>query len=352
MNLLLHVGLHRCATTAFQSYLAAHAAELAANRIRVGAGAVGAPALHRTLAQIPAGADWLVVSEENLLGPMIGIGTRLMAGLPAAGEAVRDAMAGGRVAVLLAFREPKAFLSSVYRFRLSVGETRDPEAFVRDIEPDGLSVMPLVTRLERIYGAGAVRLLDFDDVRRTRGLAYVRAGEAVTGRAWPGADALPLVNDTYPEVVAALMAALPDLGLALGKRHVHEICAIAHAFRHDYNRSPDTWRQITEEMATVASAGVVPVPHWVRGQIRFQLAERLARTAGFRTLAPGRRARVGDLVRQAVASGETPVADALWAALSPQHRARLEAEHAMLVDLARTGAAEARAGTEAGVSGD
>jgi len=148
VDVILHIGAHRTGTTAFQAYLQANRARLAAEGtaiwlpadIRAGplAGLMKRPGgraraladlrlarrLNRALARLrDGGASRLILSEENLLGTMASC---LSVGMPygdAWGRMRRlDRLFGGRIRrVGLGLRAPAPWWASVLAFRLGRG---------------------------------------------------------------------------------------------------------------------------------------------------------------------------------------------------------------------------------------
>ncbi|MGQ7793924.1 hypothetical protein ACUN0C_16065 [Faunimonas sp. B44] len=357
MNILLHAGLHRCATTAFQFWLEAERANLAGagiavltpqstpgtpfsalarNAARASPAAAGAARLEAWLrdyvAEIAGRSEWLVVSEENLFGPMPGVRPRLMAGLDAGAAILRRALPDAEIHVLVALREPKRFLASAYKFRLSVGDVRPPEAFAVSLDPAGLSFRTLFDRLVAAFGRERVALVDFERIVATQGEEYIDRAERITGRAWPHARPLPIANETYPDVIAAAVATLNEAGLGIGKAAIQEGCALADALRRPHNAAPDIRRDLADRLAAMLATSAVPMPRLVTGQARFGLAERLGRMGGGRLVSRAARERIAAAV-QAAAAGGPGVADALWNALPAESRTRLVEDYEALKPL-------------------
>lgn len=167
VEVVFHIGAHKCATSSVQQGLASYAertpglAYLPPTRpsertegrepnpqlkalIRL-AGRDDGPSVGAVveglvrLIEAEAGCERIVISDEYMLGPMPGLGWRFYPRAAALREALDGVARRFKVSVFLQSREPAAFLKSCHRFRVRFGLTLGYDAFLDRFALDTLS---------------------------------------------------------------------------------------------------------------------------------------------------------------------------------------------------------------------
>lgn len=243
MDVILHIGAHRTGTTAFQAYLQANRARLAAEGtaiwlpadIRAGplAGLMKRPGgraraladlrlarrLNRALARLrDGGASRLILSEENLLGTMASC---LSVGMPygdAWGRMRRlDRLFGGRIRrVGLGLRAPAPWWASVLAFRLGRGGPVPDAALIGRLASQGRGWEAVATDLAAALAGRTLAIWEFETLvsrpRLVLGALLGAAPPADLVRVAHGRNAAPSMAD----LSARLPASMPP-GLVHGK---------------------------------------------------------------------------------------------------------------------------------------
>ncbi|MBO6506505.1 MAG: hypothetical protein JJ850_00315 [Kordiimonadaceae bacterium] len=175
-KLIIHMGAHRCGSTAVQSMLRREQAQLRENGIKVllradmVAGGLDLRRLHKyhsvnpiwqsklkraVLAVDETNAHTLLASEENLMGTMPAVRSkgfyphfrRLVSGL-----ARLSSMVDGKaiIAPRLVIRRQDRYLESVYAFRISRGLNQDFDSFIRNVTKAPVSWLKLAQSLAKL----------------------------------------------------------------------------------------------------------------------------------------------------------------------------------------------------------
>ncbi|MCT8159306.1 hypothetical protein [Pseudoruegeria sp. SHC-113] len=185
LNVFLHIGAHKTATTHFQKLLDRNAERLAAASVRyVGPSTIRPTGLSlrqilgletgsRPGAALPVledlaqGARTVILSEENLLGPMFqGDTAQLFPLYPKADlrvERIVRGLSGCNLRLMLSVREPSSYLVSAYSqamLRARYGRFVD---FVGGAQPEQIQWSNLVRRLSLIKGAQELILWRYEE---------------------------------------------------------------------------------------------------------------------------------------------------------------------------------------------
>ena len=186
LDINIHIGAHKTASTHLQRLLLRNAARLSAkgcayfgpNRLRhdlrLPPLCVDRPANERVIAPLvsdlrnaAARGQNLVVSEENILGTtradIIARADRLYP--DADGQIARFLrLVGGRNATLyMAVRSPLSFINSAYVQQIKGGNLCDFETYVAGFDPPALRWSELVVRLLACPGVGRLVIWRFED---------------------------------------------------------------------------------------------------------------------------------------------------------------------------------------------
>ena len=171
----LHLGAHKTASTHLQKSLARNGDLLAQNAIRyfgpkflrhkehafldlfalrAEGEAIGNRSGPEQIEWLADGAKQVVLSEENILGPVFN---KLNSGVlyPQADlriERFTETISPHPVTVFIAIREPAKWLASLYSQRVIGGDLRSFEEFVGDNTPELLKWSNLIERLAKIPG--------------------------------------------------------------------------------------------------------------------------------------------------------------------------------------------------------
>lgn len=173
-KLIIHMGAHRCGSTAVQSMLRREQAQLRENGIKVllradmVAGGLDLRRLHkyhsvnpiwksklnRTVSALDeTDAHTLLASEENLMGTMPAVRSKGFYphfGRLARGLAKVSTMVEGKATIepRLVIRRQDRYLESVYAFRVSRGLGQDFDTFIRNVTKTPVSWLKLVQALD------------------------------------------------------------------------------------------------------------------------------------------------------------------------------------------------------------
>ena len=250
MKILVHVGLHRAASTSLQRWLNGHRTEWeAANRF-VHAGLSGASSgspfavlvgQHLRNMGPDAAAAFLsarleethhryasgVVSDENLIGPMPGSGTPFQGAEPLA--AVFEALSEvHEIVPVVILREHVAWLHSIHHTQQLRGETRNFADFFHSLPAARLNFGPM---LDRLSGSGARRMIvaSLEGLAADGGRGLQHSILAELGLPEHGATGLPVVNAGREPLLRAITSRLgahrtmladlggPDMGPLLAR---------------------------------------------------------------------------------------------------------------------------------------
>ncbi|SLN65947.1 hypothetical protein PSA7680_03484 [Pseudoruegeria aquimaris] len=187
LTVFLHIGAHKTATTHLQKLLDRNADRLAAASVRY----VGPSTLRPTglslrqflgledgsrpgaaesvLRDLAGGADTVILSEENLLGPMFqGDAGQLFPLYPKADlrvERIVRGLAGCDLRLMLSVREPASYLVSAYSQAMLRGRYGRFVDFVAGVAPERIQWSNLVKRLSLIEGPRELILWRYEDYR-------------------------------------------------------------------------------------------------------------------------------------------------------------------------------------------
>lgn len=178
-KLIIHMGAHRCGSTAVQSMLRREQTELLAHDIKVllradmVAGGVDLRRLHRYHSVNPIWQkklkdtvfavdnienDTMLVSEENLMGTMPAVRSkgfyphfgRLVRGMERLGAMLPDQVS---IEPRLVVRRQDRYLESVYAFRVSRGLAQGFDRFLKNVTKSSISWCRLAQQLEKLQPA-------------------------------------------------------------------------------------------------------------------------------------------------------------------------------------------------------
>ncbi|TNE62378.1 MAG: hypothetical protein EP335_12350 [Alphaproteobacteria bacterium] len=237
-QLIVHMGAHRCASSAVQALLRRNRATLEAAGVALFLRAdmeeadarVDARGLFRASWRNPTALwrahrfrqavmalphDRIVISEENLIGTMPGQYDGLFyPGFSRFLNALVPLGAQLDLVPRMIVRRQDRFVQSAYAFRVAFGLAQAFPAFVKDLDLQGLSWLRLATGVDRTGLADRFRFQPLE--------AWPRAEAAARASAFLGlADVLPAADETlkgnasFPEDDLRLMLSLNRAGLGL-----------------------------------------------------------------------------------------------------------------------------------------
>ena len=178
MKILLHVGLHRAASTSFQAWLETNRQHLADRRQflfsdlssgKQGSlfGALVGSALETAGAEAVTGLalteleglsqrfDGGIISDENLLGLLPGAQVPAFSALEPLSLAIEILSAGHEVLPVVIVREPMAWVTSLYRVAQYRSETAGFGEFARAVMPERVSFKGMLEKLSGGIGRKA-----------------------------------------------------------------------------------------------------------------------------------------------------------------------------------------------------
>lgn len=249
LEIVLHLGAHKTASTHLQLALGRARAALAGqgvamflpedlrrNGLRLADCLSSQPedrshnaVIRKALGEAARGARLLLISEENILGsahqPAMIREARLYPDAGARLARLGMLLPAGRVTMALAMRNPAGFLVSAYSQRLLSGRIEHFEHYRGGLDPAALSWRDLVARLRAALPDAGLVLWAYEDypaiagqvlaaMLGREGARHVRPGP---GRAHPGLSAAaqaalmaeaPALADAGPEAVQARARAL------------------------------------------------------------------------------------------------------------------------------------------------
>ena len=178
VDITLHLGAHKTASTYLQSVLASSLDRLRAAGVdyvtlqemrekvtpRVARMGLNLKPAVKELLEDHAGYRRLILSDENLPGGSREIIERTY--YPAAGKRVGRlirALAGHRVQIVLAMRSYEAFISSMYCECIRHGAFLTPAAYLSQLDAERVSWPALLAQLSALVGEDAITLWRFED---------------------------------------------------------------------------------------------------------------------------------------------------------------------------------------------
>ncbi|MFN3954081.1 MAG: hypothetical protein ACK4LQ_06460 [Pararhodobacter sp.] len=255
MRIIVHIGAHKTASTHLQLALERGRAALGARGVAVfgpdqlrrrGLGLpeyLSAPAgsaeAHgaRIRAALGAGAERLVVSDENILGNAHNVELiRTGRFYPRAASRLQALLAllpAGEVTLALAIRDPARFLTSAYAQRLMSGKLEPFADYIGALQPATLRWSDLVGRLRGVVPGAGWHIWRYEDYPAVapRVLDVLLGGHAALARPGPGI-AHPGLSARAHAALMAEAAALAGLGEAAIRARVAEL-------RRAFPKAPD-----------------------------------------------------------------------------------------------------------------
>ncbi|MCC5988048.1 MAG: hypothetical protein JJT95_10230 [Pararhodobacter sp.] len=296
LEIVLHLGAHKTATTHLQLALGRARAALAGqgvamflpddlrrNGLRLADCLSALPedrshnaVIRKALADAARGARLLLISEENILGsahqPAMIREARLYPDAEARLARLRGLLPAGRVTITLAMRDPAGFLVSAYSQRLLSGRLEAFEHYRDGLDPAALSWHKLVARLRAAMPDAGLVLWAYEDYPAIAGqvlAAMLGRGGARHVRPGPGR--------AHPGLSAAAHAALMAEAPALADAGPEAVQARARALRRQFDRAG-------------GHAPMTPLDEATRNRAAVAYAQEIARLAaepGVRLLAKG-----------------------------------------------------------------
>lgn len=243
VDVVFHVGAHKCATTSIQSGLARRrsimggevCAELQDLVRLVGRGAGAGVSLESVVdglcRQIELHADRsrIVFSDEYILGGMPGLRWSFYPNAGLAREAIEGVARRFKTSVFLQSRETVSYLRSSYRFRVRLGLKLSYLSFLETYELDSISWSKLGATL---FDGAAYdwRALPIERLREPVGSASVLEALDFVVPGWEFASApLRAANASEGPLMRAILLVLNRAGEKIDYRLRREIGAVAHA---------------------------------------------------------------------------------------------------------------------------
>ncbi len=233
MDVILHIGAHRCATTSFQDYMRRNRPRLAETgtgfwgpyRTRTGLfrglGEGGKPqrrAFGRVQLNLRGsqsrGVERLVVSEENILGAM-RVNLRDGTLYPAAGERIAhhaDAFGPALTDIVLNIRSLEVYWASVMGYALARGHGLPSGALLDRIVGEGRSWRDVIVEIACAAPDARLWVLPFETFagRPEAQLAAITGHPAPRSHARGWCNRTPRLPQLRQRVVAEIAACLPE----------------------------------------------------------------------------------------------------------------------------------------------
>ena len=227
MKILVHVGLHRAASTSLQNWFESNRNKLAGARqflfsdlssgkqgslfgalvgkTLIGTGPKAAAWLvGEELDRLAADYDGGVLSDENLLGLLPGQGTPAFAATERLAEVFEFLSRKHEVVPVVILREHIAWLVSLYRIAQLRGDCRPFSTFASRALPEDRGFSPMLRRLAQAVTPAAPIITTLDAIAADGGCAFLRV---IAGKLGIDLDKQPVMarmNVTPPALVCAL----------------------------------------------------------------------------------------------------------------------------------------------------
>ncbi len=241
MDVILHIGAHRCATTSFQHYMRHNRVKLSAcgigfwGPLRTRSGLfrglqpsatdiTGSKDTQTAIARVQSacehsqkrGLETLVVSDENMIGSMRG-NLRFAELYSGAGERVARfarAFSGYLTDVALNIRSPEAYWTSTFGFFAQNGHALPSPALVTRIANAGRTWRDVITDVARAAPEARVHVAPFEEFAGRPDLQL----SAVTGRHTVPAGHVGERHNRSPDIAANAESAGQDVADPFGNR--------------------------------------------------------------------------------------------------------------------------------------
>jgi hypothetical protein len=295
VKIVIHIGLHRAASTSFQRYLRRHEERLEEAGVLVVTpklyrqsgfglfrdllgerierlGAEGAAETLRELIALHASeADTLLISDENLLGYMPGKMARASSHRHLIARLARELSRDHEVNLVVILREHVRYLVSIYGLMIMRGDKHEFDEFVGGIERESMMLTPLLATLGEESGASRLSIHAQEQIAADHGADFLGRIGMLLGRKLP-AGKLPVANASLPGPMMVVLRRLAGRGIVVANAKNERAGELANALAQDPSR-----QAARDELAAMIAEGAVEVPFEIEGHMRREFAVTILR---------------------------------------------------------------------------